>query len=243
MVRGSRILVAVVTWGLMGLVGCASPGPKLIRMEAATLPADWVKAESTQDGVSIGVPQGWIPGVDPMIDPLTASSFGGGTSAGMDASSMSSQLPSDSPLKQMAAETEKDAKEFAEKETAKLREKGVILYVRDSSRPIPGEERTHYTVKRTTGTALTLDDAAADVKKKLLNEGQGKLVQLPIGPAVRFESTNTSRGGDKIHEIIYALQDGATTYNIRFVAVNNPSVLGPIADEVAKTFRIHAGAK
>lgn len=199
------------------------------------MPAGWTAAESKADGVSVGIPQGWISGPDKMFDMSGMMS-----DQGMDPNS-APQIDPNSAIGQMASDLEKDSKAMAEKDMLKLREKGILLYIRDTSRLIPGEERTHYSLKKVESGALNLKGAVAEEKKHLTDEGEGTEVKLPIGPAVRFETNNTSRGGDKIHEIVYVLQDGKTSYVLRFVATNNPSVLGSIADEVAKTLRITPG--
>jgi hypothetical protein len=223
------ILVTAVLATLV--VGCKSgPVEHLKDAGPATLPGGWSSMESKEDGLSIGLPNGWKEGVGRQADlqsmGLNTDSFGGESS------------DPNNPMNQMMENFNQQNALDEAKAMEALRKKGILLHAVDSSRPVIGEERTRFYVKRIEhDSPYPLEEAAADEKEHLTSEGPAKNVQLPVGKAVQFVSNEKTRGGDEVTRVSYVLADGKLSYVIRFVATNNPSAVTSIEKQVAETFR------
>jgi hypothetical protein len=150
-------------------------------------------------------------------------------------SAMDAQM--ESLKSQINAQSEQQAKEAL----AKLREKGIFLHIIDGSKPIPGEERTRYYVKKVDHNGNWSLKMACDDEVEYF-KGWGadkpKLVNLPIGPVYKIAADYKTRGGDEVERIGYITVDGPATYLLRFISTNNPQAVLSIADDVAKTWRI-----
>lgn len=193
------------------------PGP-------AQLPAGTQLAESSDKAVSIAIASGWKQGGP---DSFTAPSLGDMMgSMGGDMQSMTQGSPS-------AGESAMDAETAAD-----LEKKGILIWVNDSTKPIPGEERTHYRIKRTDNGPMSLEDAAAEAKEGLINEGPIQYVELPIGKAARLEAKNTKIDGGELFQVVYVVVNGEHVYNIRFTTQNGAGVIQGVEKDVINSLRI-----
>ena len=195
------------------------PGP-------APAPSGGQIAKSSDGSVSIAVISGWKRGTpDSIVAPTLGESMSGmGEGLSGDFSGMASGGDSDDS---------DDAEAFAE-----LEKKGIMIWVNDSSRPIPGEERTSYRVKRTDDGPMSVEDAAENAKQDLLNEGAIQYVELPIGKAARMEAKTTKIDGGELYQVVYVLVNGEHVYNIKFTTQNAPTSIQSIEKEVINSLRI-----
>jgi len=227
---GMALLAAFVAVGCKSapVVHLKDPGP-------AALPAGWETADSPQDGVSIGVPSGWRPGTGRAIMASDLMSSGVDSGAGSDPNAASDP---NSGLGAMVNNMQEQSNLEEAKAMEELRKKGTIIHVIDSSRPIPGEERTRYYVKKFTHDSdYPLDEAAADEKEAMKNEEKPETVNLPVGKAIRYYAQFKTIGGDTVTHISYVLADGKVSYVVRFAQTGeNPTITG-IDRQVMETFR------
>lgn len=155
----------------------------------------------------------------------------------------SSQQQMNAALNQMSAGMRAESAAEEAKEMARLHEKGIIVQVVDTSaKPIIGEQRTRYMVKRIAHDYnITLDEASQEERKFLMGAKEPQNITLPIGPAIKYEAEITTIGGDKVNRISYVVADGHNSYILRFISTNNPTAIQQVGDEVAKTWRIKPG--
>lgn len=215
--------------------GCSRPAIHVKNAGPATMPGGWTTASDPDSGVSLGVAPGWHAGVDKLLDPM-------GMASGA-ASDIQSQAAADpnNPLGQMAKQLGDMDKQQEAQALADLKAKGIVIQVLDSSRPIPGEERTRYYVKRIDhGSNYALDLATQDEEDFLRGLGADPPtpVDLPIGPAMKFTADRKTIAGDESTHISYVVVDGKYSYHLRFAATNNPTAIQSIADDAAKSWRI-----
>jgi|GEM_PF-1523896 len=222
--------------GLIFLAGCAGPAVHVTNAPAAKMQGGWNLATDDTGTVSVGVAPGWHEGVDTAL-----SGSGIDLAQGIAGSQSGQSLDPDSPggqlANQMSAQDQQD--QAAAKEA--LKEKGVVIQIIDSSKPIPGEARTRYYVKVDKHDANVSLNKAVDEEMDFMH-GFGPndpvKVDLPIGPAYRVDADRKTIGGDQLTHISYVAVDGKNSYHLRFVATNNPSSIQNIAKDVAETWRI-----
>jgi hypothetical protein len=204
---------------LVFAVGCKK-GPMAVVKDPgpAQLSAGAVLAESSDKTVSIAIPSGWKRGSESSFSMPSMSDLGSGMGS-----------------EQSTPSTEESANEA--EEAAELEKRGILVWANDSSKPIPGEERTHFSVKKI-DESMSLDEAAEAAKGNLINEGAIQKVELPIGPAARLEAKNTKKDGGELFTILYVVVNGNQVYNIRFTTQNGPTAVQSIEQEVINSLRI-----
>ena len=214
-------LISAILWVA---VGCKH-GPVLVTKNPGPVqyPAGWQVAESSDKQVSMGIAPGWrrgAPGAMNMIDIGTS---------GMGTEDMSSEGVN--RLEKM--QQEEDAKAAAE-----LEKKGIIISCIDSSKPIPGEARTQYKVKREKKGPMSLEDATAAAKEGEYGASAPTYVEMPIGKVGCLHITNNLKDGGVVTKIIYVVCNGEDIYTIYFITENAPSTIESIADPVMQSLRI-----
>lgn len=229
------ILVGILSFGL---TGCKrAPELHVTAAPPAVLEGGWLSASSPDGSVTLGIPPGWKAGVDTSAGSLSdmMSNIGG--------SNTDSQPISDpalnSQLQDMAQKMEQKDKEAEQKALAKLAEKGIVINAINGSKPIPGEERTHFYVKVFhSGGPISKEDAIDIEKNHFAFPPKPTNVQLPIGAALRFAADDSLRDGMTLHQISYVVVDGSDFYTLRFITEEDATAIQQIAEAVANTFRI-----
>jgi hypothetical protein len=220
----------------IALAGCSKPAVHVLKASAPNLPSGWTKAVDDTGTVSVGVANGWHEGVD---TPLAGSGLdlAQGIAGSASTPTTDTENPAGQLANQMAADDAKDQQEGKEA----LKAKGVVIQIIDASKPIPGEARTRYYVKVDKHDGNILLDGALDEEKEFLRgtgAGDPVKVDLPIGPAYRFDADRKTIGGDELTRISYVVVDGKNSYHLRFVSTNNPTSIQSIAKDVADSWRI-----
>ncbi|HWD37667.1 MAG TPA: hypothetical protein VG944_02380 [Fimbriimonas sp.] len=219
------------------VISCGKSAEHVKAAGKPTLPSGWSVADDAQDGITLGVAPGWREGADTGLDPMEMAQGVAG-----DASQPS--MDPDSPAGKLQADIQKQNAADEKEALANLRAKGVVIQIIDSSKPIPGEARTRYYVKKVDHGGNYALDAAKNDEIDFLGgsaESSAKKVELPIGPAYRFEIESKTRGGDELARISFVVVDGSNSYSLRFIATNNSQAIQSIADSVAHTWRITPG--
>jgi len=205
-------------------LGCKH-GPTLVTKDPgpAQMPADWKLAQSSDKTVSLGVASGWRQGAPGSMNVAEMATSGMGTE-GMSPEGMSQ-------LDKMQQESDAQA-------AADLEKKGIVISCIDSSKPIPGEARTQYRVKREKKGPMSLEDATAAEKGQQIGAGAPTYVELPIGKAGYLHVTDNLKDGGVVTKIIYIVCNGEDVYTISFITENAASTIESIADPVIQTLRI-----
>ncbi|MBN9501720.1 MAG: hypothetical protein BGO01_15385 [Armatimonadetes bacterium 55-13] len=211
------------------VVACSKgPVPTVKSAAPAQLGQGWDLAESSDKTVSLGIAPGWKRGGANSMNMMEFATSGMGTE-GM----------TQEALAQLEQEQQKNDAEVA----AELEKKGIVISCIDSSKPIPGEERTRYTVKREKKGPMTLEAAAEAAKEDLIDEKGPTMVDLPIGKAARFDSKSTLRDGGVVTKVVYILCNGDDVYTVSFITENDANSILQVVDPVIQTLRIKpAGA-
>lgn len=225
-----RIVIASLL--LVFALGCKKGPVVVVKDAGAYTPAQGTTlAESSDRLVSVAVPSGWKRGgPQSMLAPTLAETMGGsglGEGSG-DLNSVGSgggglSFDDTAGEAQIAADLEK---------------KGILIWVNNSSRPIPGEERTSFRIKRTDDGPMSLEDAAEAAKENLINEGAIQYVELPIGKVARLEAKTTKIDGGERFEIVYLIVNGEHVYNVKFTTQESPTAVQSIEKEVMDSLRI-----
>lgn len=239
--RSSYVLVAGIS--LCVACGCRqAPAVEVKVAPPAKLENGWTNYESAADGFSIGIPSGWkVSAMGSMMPSGVMTDFLQNGGASPDQPTFDpSKLPQPGDLASASAELEKMEAEAERRATEALRKKGVLIQIVDGSRPTPGEERTRFYVRANDhGGNLNLESAIAEEKEHLrMYLPTMSKVNLPIGPAARFESEHETRGGDKVHQVSFVTVDHHKAWILRFISTNNPTAVTSVADAVAQTWRI-----
>ena len=213
------VLLAFV-FGCKGgpVVSVKDPGP-------AQIPEGSQLAESSDKTCSLMVAQGWKRG-----GPYSSVPGSGLPDLG----SLGSENPDMAAIAQNAAQEEAA---YDAEEAADLEKKGILIWVNDSSRPIPGEARTNYRLRRKDDGPMSLEDALEDAKMDILNE-QVSYVDLPIGKAARMEAMTTKIDGGQLFQIVYVIVNGEHIYDLRFTTQNDPTSVKNIEKQVVESLRI-----
>lgn len=211
------------------IVGCKG-GPKSVVKNPgpAAIPDGVTLAESSDRTVSIMVPPGWKRG-GPSSNPL-------GSLSDMGMGSSSSEMPSG--MQDMANSMASQDQAADAEEAAELEKKGILVWVNDSTKPIVGEERTHFSVKLVKDSGASLEQAAQDAKADLIDEGAPTYVELPIGKAARFQTKNIKVDGGELNQILYIIVNGNDKYKIRFATQNGEQAISQIEKPVIDSLRI-----
>jgi hypothetical protein len=164
--------------------------------------------------------------------------MGGFDLGGMMESGEQQQLPQE--LQQMSADFQNSANEAEIKQLEDLAKKGVLIHViAEGAKPIPGEARTRFYVKKTTeGGPMSLVDAAEKERGQYAFKPKYDTIQLPIGEAIRCKQSNGLRDGGTLHQISYVVVDGNDMYSLRFVTQEAAQTIESIAEQVAQSWRI-----
>ncbi len=218
------LLVAATSCKKGPMVVVTDPGPY-------QAPQGAVIATSSDGLVSILVPSGWKRGgPNSMVMPSLGEVMGSMGSMGSDGVS--------GDLQNLAQQMQQDEAAEDAQVAAELEKKGILIWVNNPSRPIPGEERTSYRIKRTDDGPKSLEDAAAAAKDDILNEGPIQYVDLPIGKVARMEAKTTKVDGGELYQIVYVIVNGDHTYNVRFTTQEAPTTVQQIEKEVMESLRI-----
>lgn len=223
----------------LGLAGCKKgAGIHVTEAPPAQLPSGWSTAQSSDKTVTIGVPGGWRYGIDTTMSTMP------GMAADMGQPSGNSQLPNDSSglgaqIQQMEHNMSEQSKKEEKEGLAKLEEKGIILNVINGSKPIPGEQRTRFYVKRVHDSGVNSLEAAAEAEQKHYGAPDKPTpVKLPIGHAFRIAKDDNLRDGMTMHQISYIVVDDADVYLLRFETEEDAQSIQSVAEAVAQTLRI-----
>jgi hypothetical protein len=210
----------------LGAAGCKSgpvthvkEGPKVVFGNG------WSSVTSPDKTVSIGIPPGWGKG---LADQLST-----GDIIGMAGGELS-QAAMDHQQQELDRQYEENIKApGADKD-------GLIISVVDrQNRVTPGEQRTRYTVRvKDMHSGVTLDEAAEAAKGEITGEGPPKKVTLPIGPAIRYDSSVQQRSGSTVTKVMYVVVDGAKAYWVTFTTESAPQLVTSNAEAVIQTLRI-----
>lgn len=216
--------IAFITLVSIVVFGCnKGPVPIVKDPGPAQLPPGWTLAESSDKTVSMGIASGWRRGGAKSSNMMELGTSGMGTEG----------MPQN-----FADQINKEQQADDAAVAAELEKKGIIISCIDSSRPIPGEERTRYNVKREKKGPMKLEDAAEEAKGDLIGEGKPTPVDLPIGKAIRYDATEERKDGGVVTKIVYIVCNGEDVYTISFVTESNASVIQQIAEPVIQTLRI-----
>ena len=212
---------------LLALAGCKSK-PELHPQQpvAKPLPQGWAEASSKDNAVSIGTPSGWRNGVDKMAIDLQGMGIGEGDHANPGVQQFAQQM---------------DAQGQAEEKQRldEMFEKGVLLHVISTGKPVFDETRTRYIVQRyEDGGNWDFDQAAEFERKQYAFKPKRQDVTLPIGKAVKLFASEEMRNGSIMNRISFLAIDGKKLYVLRFLTQEDKSVIESIADGVAQTWRI-----
>lgn len=206
------------------LSGCGKPANHLTAAPEAALPsAQWQLATNEKHPISVGIAPGWREGQAPIVSMDLGQDSGQTVDPSMQASI-------DAAEKQAKAET-----------AAELERQGILLQITDGSRPIPGELPTQYILKHISLPGeMDLENGTKVARLDLDFAPDPEFVDSPMGKAAKFTLNYTSKGGDKVHEIMYVFVDGKEMYELTFTSTGD-NVIKPIADQVMQTLRIKPG--
>jgi hypothetical protein len=230
-----------VVWALLtaaASIGCRKGVEShALAAPAAALPSGWSYVKSRDDTVSIAIPPGWRSGAD------TAGNSIKDLTANLGTSSLDNQPAGDTPenaeMQKLAQNAALEDKQAEQKAMAELEAKGIVINVINGSRPIPGEARTRFYVKRSQGGGTAYaQDALADEQKHYGNSSKPTVVDLPIGKAMRFSIDDALKDGMTLHEISYVVLDANDTYSLRFITEEAPETIQSIEETVARSLRI-----
>jgi len=142
-------------------------------------------------------------------------------------------------IQQMAQNMDAQSKQEEKEGLAKLEAKGIVINVINGSKPISGEQRTRFYVKRVHDAAIgSLEDAAEAERKHFGAKDKPTAVKLPIGNAYRVSEDDSLRDGMTMHQISYIVVDDADTYLLRFETEEDAQAITAVAEAVANTLRI-----
>lgn len=215
-------------------LGCYS-GPAIVPKEVAFTPTNGMTEGGSDDGkVKIGIPSGWRQGVDRAMSGFDSGMLGQGDGS-------TPQGEAGAALEQLSKEIDKMGDEAEKEQLEKLKAKGIIVHVINGSKPIIGEQRTKFIVKRESDSAnWTWEMAEKFEKKQFLHNQTPKTVQLPIGEARRFEETRQLVDGANFTQISYIVISGKDLYSLRFITEEAPEAVKSIDKQVAESLRIKA---
>lgn len=216
--------IALISFVSFVVLACnKGPVPVVKDPGPAQLPQGWTLFESSDKTVSMGIAPGWRKGGAKSSNMTEIATSGMGTEG----------MPQNFVDQMSQTQQADDAQVMAD-----LEKQGIIISCIDSSRPIVGEERTRYNVKREKKGPMKLEDAAEEAKGNLIGEGQPQPVELPIGKAIRYDSTEERKDGGVVSRITYIVCNGEDVYTISFVTESAASVIQQVAEPVIQTLRI-----
>lgn len=233
--NSAAAIVVVLT--AQGITGCKKAGEfHVIAAPPAQLEGGWNLATSRDKTVSVGVPSGWRAGVDTAMSGMP----GMGNLPRMDAApgGPSTDIGLNNQIQQMEQNMQADSQKEEQEKLAKLEKEGIIVNVINGSKPIPGEQRTRFYVKRVHDSPGSLDDAAEAERKHYGSKDKPTPVKLPIGPAFRITEDDSLRDGMTMHQISYVIVYDADTYLLRFESEEDISAIQQVAEPVAMSLRI-----
>jgi hypothetical protein len=217
-------------------VGCTSGGGVEVRKVAFVLPQSWVKAESDDKEVSLGVPPGWRHGANNLFG--TSNPFAGGAPNDPTAPSMTADEKK--TMDQISGTMSEIVKEDELKNLDKLKEKGIILHVVSTGKPVIGEELTRFYVKKKTQNGnWTWPETDASEQDCFLTKQKATEVKLPIGLAHKMQATWQLSDGSNYTQISYLVPSGRDLFVLRFITVESAEVITNIEKEVAQTLRVN----
>ena len=208
------------TFALLTLVALGGCG-EVTTLKAAPEPEleeGWTVYESNKAPVSIAAPDGWGPT--------------GGT-----AKAVPSRV---SPVGDPMASNEDIMQQMQDLGSFGEEDKDIVLYIADKgTRPLPGEVRTGYSIRRFVKSGgYSLDAAVADTKGAVTNEGTPKMIDLPVGKAAEFRYNYKTPGGDEVYKVIYVLVNNEDVYRVTFSQTGSGEPINGIATQAIQTFRV-----
>lgn len=222
--------------GVSVLSGCKSTPAIHVSTAPAVVPAGWASASSRDGSTSVGIPGGWRAGVDKTTDNIS-DMVSGAVSGSQPATD-----DANNPANQMMVDLERRDRENEQKELAAMEKRGILVNVINGSRPIPGEARTHYYIRRTHRDGnVTWDEAKEIEQSPLALRPKPTEVKLPIGKALKFETRDEMRDGGVVFQISYVVIEGKDTYALHFITEESKETISTIAEQVAQTWRVKIG--
>ena len=220
------------------VVGCKKAEESHVTVVAPVqLDSGWAFTESRDHVVSLAIPPGWRAGADTLAGNLSdlAASMGNSSSQG--------QTPTDpnvSPeMQNLAQKVDQQNQQAEQKALDDLLKKGIIVNVINGSKPIPGEERTRFYVKKThSDGAASLSEAIENERSHYAFKPKPTEVSLPIGKAAKMSADDSLKDGATLHQISYVMVDGGDTYTLRFVTEEDVQAIQSVAGVVANSLRI-----
>lgn len=236
-VRKCQFLIPCLIAGII-VVGCKKVEESHVTVVAPVqLDAGWAFTESRDHVVTLAVPPGWRSGADTFAGNLSdlASSIGN--------SSSQAQTPSDpnmsTDMQNLAQKVDQQNQQAEQKALDDLLKKGIVINVVNGSKPIPGEERTRFFVKKThSDSAVSLQEAIENERSHYAFKPKPSEVALPIGKAAKMSADDNLKDGATLHQISYVIVDAGDTYVLRFVTEEDLQAIQSIAGVVANSLRI-----
>ena len=234
--RTDFLIPSLIALTLLG--GCKKGEESHVTVVApVTLDPGWSFTESRDHTVSLAVPSGWRAGADTAMGNLSdlAASVGNASSGGQ-----AQADPNMSPdMQNLAQKVAQDSQKEEQKALDDLEKKGIIINVLGGSKPIPGEERTRFYVKKThTDGSASLQEAVENERTHYAFKPKPSDIALPIGKAARMSADDSLKDGATLHQISYVIVDGGDSYALRFVTEEDVQAIQSVASAVANSLRI-----
>ena len=237
LVKRLNFLVACLV-GLTLLGGCKKGEESHVTVAApVTLDPGWTFTESRDHAVSLAVPSGWRAGADSAMGNLSelAASVGNASAGGQPQSD-----PNVGPdMQNLAQKVAQDSQKEEQSALANLERKGIIINVVNGSKPIPGEERTRFFVKKThSDGSVSLLEAVENEQTHYAFKPKPTDIALPTGKAAKLSADDSLKDGATLHQISYVIVDGGDAYVLRFVTEEDAQSIQSVAAAVANSLRI-----
>lgn len=222
--------------GVSALVGCKSAPAIHVSTAPSIVPAGWTSVSSRDGSTTLGIAPGWRPGVDKASDSLSDMV------AGAVSGSQPASEEGNNPATAMMADMVRRDQEKEKQDLLDMEKRGILINAINSSRPIPGEARTHYYVRRThRDSNITWDEAKEIEQAHLALRPKPTEVRLPIGKALKFETRDEMKDGGVVFQTSYVVIEGKDTYALHFITEESKETISSIADQVAQTWRVKIG--
>lgn len=221
---------------VVGQFGCSSAGGLQTRRVAFVLPQGWVKAESDDKGVAIGVPSGWRYGANSMFGVTNPFESIGTSDSNGPPISPEDKKSTEDLMKGMSQVVKEDERRNLEA----LAAKGIILHCVSTGKPTIGEELTRFYVKKKSQNAnWTWPEIDVSEQDCFLTKQKSTEVKLPIGLAHRMQATWQLVDGSNYSQISYLVPNGNDLFVLRFITVESQDIIVRIEKEVSDSLRIN----
>lgn len=236
-------VLPILSLCVLVLAGCGGPA---ITAKKATfeLPNGFTKGESEDGKVVMAIPSGWRYGVDRMTEnnPM-AGMLESGNSTGQAPESVPQGDPQASDAQQsiqaLQNEMARISKEAEEEELAALAKKGIIFHAIGGAKPVIGEERTRFYVKKIEqGGNWSWEAAERSERDRFLHKPKWAEIDLKVGKAHWAEESRQQIDGSNFTVIVYLVIDGNILYSTRFITQESPDLVKTIHKPVMETFTV-----